>query len=88
MCLKKDRFGLACINTPETYGVKKDSEEYTEGKKSAERLVELIEGKDVVVKTIKDKKGKCGRYIAEIYVDEGNVGDMLVKEGPAKYKDY
>ena len=86
--LEKKRFRFARIDTPETYGVKKDSEEYVEGKKSTERLRELIEGKDFIIKTVKDKKGSFRRYLCEIYVDEGNVGAILVKEGLAKYKDY
>lgn len=41
---------------------------------------------------MKDKKGKYGRYLAEIWLEcEGkyiNVNDLLVAKGYAVYKDY
>jgi micrococcal nuclease len=46
----------------------------------------------VYIHTIKDKKGKYGRYLGDIYVFEnGNficLNDELVLEGHAVYKDY
>ena len=63
-----------------------------------------LDGKQLRIKTDKDKKGKYGRYIAEIlydpeadgYVDLGdtpeealtNLSDALVKEGHATYESY
>lgn len=82
------RVRLQGINTPETYGVKKDSEEYKLGLAAKERLIELIMGKSLTVVTEKDKTGKYGRYIATIYVDEVDVNDTLVKEGHAKEVTY
>ncbi|HFD87662.1 MAG TPA: hypothetical protein ENJ35_08300, partial [Gammaproteobacteria bacterium] len=38
--------------------------------------------------TIKDKKGKYGRYIAEILLDGININDALVSNGYAQYRDY
>ncbi len=83
----KERVRLARINTPETYGVKKDSEEYKAGIKAKERLIELVENKQVAIETIKDKKGKYGRYIAELYVFEEDwfsVNTLLLDEGLAE----
>jgi len=60
----------------------------------------LTEGTKIFVQTIKDKQGKYGRYIAEIFVEspkhpEGsgelffrNLNDELVSLGHAEYKDY
>lgn len=51
-----------------------------------------IEGKRVLVQTIKDKKGKYGRYIAEIWLSENdrwtNINDEMVTHGFALYHDY
>lgn len=62
-----ERFRLIGINTPEIHGVKKDSREYELGMIAKEWLQNKIEGKEVMVRTYKDKKGKYGRYLVEIY---------------------
>ena len=45
-----------------------------------------------MLETKKDKKGKYGRYIGEIWLEteDGyeNINDMLVKNGYAEYKNY
>tara|TARA_R110000796_G_scaffold248124_3_gene374574 strand:- start:172 stop:510 length:339 start_codon:yes stop_codon:yes gene_type:complete len=78
---------LLRINTPEIRG-----EEREQGLISRDRLRELILNEDVIIKTKKDKKGKYGRYLAEIYLEteDGliNVNDWLVIEGLAEYKEY
>ena len=75
------------INTPEVRGV-----ERPEGLKSKQYLIDLIEGKSVVLKTIKDKTGKYGRYLGILYVGEGdswkNINETLVSEGYAIHKTY
>jgi micrococcal nuclease len=83
----KERVRLARIDTPETYGVKKDSEEYKAGMKAKERLEELVKGKEIALETVKDKKGKYGRYLGEIYINDidwTNVNSLLIHEGHAK----
>ena len=83
----KQRIRLARINTPETYGVKKDSEEYKAGMKATKRLRELVEGKEIALETVKDKKGKYGRYLGELYIlekDWTNVNSLLIHEGLAE----
>jgi micrococcal nuclease len=83
----KQRIRLAGIDTPETYGVKKDSKEYAAGMKAKNRLKELIEGKEIAVETVKDKKGKYGRYLGDLYMLQENwicVNNLLVSEGLAK----
>jgi len=87
------RVRLLGIDTPETYGVKKGSEEYKAGILAKEELERLILNKDIIIITEKDKKGKYGRYLARIYTDldensptfdDSCVNDILVKEGFAK----
>ncbi len=73
------------INAPELRG-----SERSEGLKSRDRLRELVLNKEIIIKTIKDKKGKYGRYIAEV-IDintNKNINDQLVEEGLAVYKKY
>lgn len=65
------RLRLAGIDTPETYGVKKDSEEYRAGMAAKNRVLEWMEDVErmVVIKTERDKTGKFGRYLAWVYPD-------------------
>jgi micrococcal nuclease len=80
-------FRLARIDCPEVRGESRE-----EGLKSRDRLRELIMGKDIIIKTIKDRTEKYGRYLAEVYINiddiEVNINDLLVTEGLAIYKDY
>jgi len=40
-------------------------------------------GKTVIIKTIKDRKGKYGRYLTIIYKDGVNINELLIKKGHA-----
>ena len=82
----KIRVRLAGIDTPETYGVKKTSEEYKAGKLATERVKELVLNKAVIIRTTKDSKGKYGRYIADIMFDDDtgtthSLSQVLLQEG-------
>lgn len=79
----KEKLRLHRINAPEMKG-----EDHTRGEKSRDWLRERILHKDVVVRTVHDKKGKYGRYLAEIWHDNENINDLLVTKGLAEYKDY
>lgn len=68
------------INTPEVTGIQKP-----EGLKSKAALVELIEGKTVIIKTEKDRQEKYGRYLATIFLERGdgtilNVNQYLIEQ--------
>ena len=78
-----EKLRLSRINTPEVRG-----KERPQGLISRDWLREKIKGKEVIIKTIKDKKGKFGRYLVEIYFDKININDELVKKGLAEYKQY
>ena len=77
--MHKQKVRLLGINTPEVRG-----EERELGLISRDRLRELIDGKDVVIVTHKDKGGKYGRLLATIYLDGVNINQQLVDEGFAK----
>ena len=74
---------LSGLNTPEIRG-----EEREQGLISRDRLRERILEKDVILKTFKDEKGKYGRYIAEIYLEEENINEWLITEGLAERREY
>lgn len=53
----------------------------------------MINGEDIWIQTIKDKKGKYGRYLAEIWLKDGkdqwiNINDLMVDKGFTEYKEY
>lgn len=78
-----ETFRLFGIDTPEMRG-----EEKEEGTKSRDWLREQILNKEVELETIKDKKGKYGRYLAVIWYNKENINNKLVSKGYAEYKDY
>ena len=62
--------------------------EREQGLISRDRLRDKILDKDIVIKTIKDKSGKYGRYLGIIYFDGVNINDWLVEEGLAVKAEY
>lgn len=70
--VKKDvRVRLVGVNTPEIYSVKKDSEEYQEGMKAKQFVENWIKDNEdkngyVRLATLKSKKGKYGRWLADV----------------------
>lgn len=75
----REKIRLLGINTPEVRGKEK-----LDGLISRDRLRELIDGKDVIIVTHKDKGGKYGRLLATIYLDGVNINQQLVDEGLAE----
>ena len=81
--LHKQRLRLVGINTPEVRGPER------EAGLAASAFVEWrIHGQPVIVKTFKDKKGKYGRWLAEVYYENQenvwvNLNEELVREGHA-----
>jgi micrococcal nuclease len=47
-------------------------------------LRQRILGKVVTIKTSKDKKGKYGRWLGEVFMEEENINQWLITEGYAK----
>ena len=87
MWLRNEKLRLVRINAPEMTGAEKAA-----GTISRDFLRELIDGKEVIIETVKDRRGKYGRYLAEIWIQQGecwiNVNDELVEKGQAEYKEY
>jgi len=85
---RKVRIRLARINAPELRG-----EERSEGIKSRDFLRKMILNKEITLQTIKDRKGKYGRYLGEVWIRDKennliNVNDLLVEKGFAKVLKY
>ncbi len=79
-----EKIRLARINTSELRG-----DEREQGLKSRDYLRELILDKDIFLETIKDKKGKYGRYLGDIWLlneqnEYINVNDKMITEGYAE----
>lgn len=76
----KTKLRLLGIDTPEIRG-----SERPEGLISKARVVELIQDKHVTIVTEKDKTGKYGRYLADIYTEDGtHINALLLEEGLAE----
>jgi len=80
--IKKQKIRLLGINAPEVRGSSRSS-----GIISRDALRSRILNKKVTLKTFKDKKGKFGRWLGEIWIDDECINDWLLNEGYAsKYK--
>ena len=77
--IRKQKIRLLGINTPEVRGPEKP-----QGIISRDALRQRILGKVVTIKTSKDKKGKYGRWLGEVFVEEENINQWLITEGYAK----
>ena len=77
--LHKCRVRLYAIDTPESRTRNKD--EKARGKMATAFLKEAIEdGEKVVIQTkLKDSKGKYGRVLGDVVVDDVNINQLMVK---------
>ena len=76
------------INAPEMRGPERE-----QGRVSRDFLRGKINRKEVLIETIKDKKGKYGRFIVEIWLEDVsgelvNINDLMVETGHAVYKEF
>ena len=81
-CIQK-KIRLFGINTPEIRGESREK-----GLESKKKLIDLIKDKDIKLYSIRDKKGKYGRWLGILYVDNKNINKILVDEGYAKIVMY
>ena len=86
--VRGEKIRLMRIDAPEVRGKSR-----TKGLRSRDYLRDLILDKEIIIGTFKDKKGKYGRYLGEIWLnmdgkDYVNVNDLLVKKKFAVYKKY
>ena len=75
MKMNKVKLRLYGIDTPETYRPS-CNEEKEHGMAAKHFVSDMCFGKDVMIKTYRDKQGKYGRYLADVIVD----GKSLVQE--------
>jgi endonuclease YncB( thermonuclease family) len=80
----KRRIRMYGINAPESRT--RDLEEKARGLASKERLTEIVDNDDIIMKS--HGKGKYGRVLGELFIKKENeyisVNETLVKEGFAK----
>ncbi len=86
--VRGEKLRLHRINTPELRGA-----DEVRGKAARDHLKSLVEGKAALLQTIKDRREKYGRYLAEIWLEQPNaillnVNDAMVGAGHARYQEY
>ena len=67
------------IDTPELRGSERE-----EGLKVRDILREMILDQEVIINTYKDKQGKYGRYLANIFLNGIDINEWLLDNGHAK----
>ena len=77
--LHNQKIRLVRINAPEIRG-----EQREKGLVSRDALRNKISNKWIIVKTQKDKKGKWGRWLGEIWLEDKCINDWLISEGLAE----
>lgn len=75
---KNQNVRLYGINAPELKGITKESAIL-----SKQRLTQLLDGQNIIIETLKDKKGKYGRWLGKIYVNDSLINDILINENLA-----
>ena len=73
------RLRLNGIDTMETHD--KDSVKKELGLKAKSRVIELLLNKDVTLQSF--KTDKYGRYLADVYINDINVSELLITENLA-----
>ena len=80
--IHEEKIRLARINAPELRGAEK-----AKGIESRDFLRNLILDKDIVLQTQKDRQGKYGRYLGEIWLEMNgdwvNINDLMLKNDMA-----
>ena len=81
--IRKEKIRLARINAPELRGP-----ERPRWLEARDYLRKLVLNKNIILQTIKDRKGKYGRYLGELWLEQNgrwiNGNDRLVQEGLAR----
>ncbi len=82
--IEGEKIRLACIDTPELKGKKANP---TEGKRARDFLNQLVSNKKVSIRRI--TKDRFGRTVAELFKNDINVQEIIVKKRYGKiYKRY
>ena len=72
------RVRLYGIDTPESRT--RDKDEKARGLISKDFLKSYLDKGGVVIRTRKDKKGKFGRILGEMIVEDTNINELMIKE--------
>ena len=85
--VRDEKLRLHAINAPELRrygaGAAVSDEEKRAGAAAKAALADLIEGREVTLCTIKDGKGKYGRYLARIFLGDLYVNQWMIDQGHA-----
>ena len=85
--IRGEKIRLYRINAPELTG-----KDRPRGLAARDHLRSLLLDKDIILETIKDKRGKYGRYLGELWIAQDgamqNINDAMVAAGHAKYQSY
>lgn len=81
----KIRIRLKDIDTPETWRPKSEAER-EHGEEATKFVKNLIENKNVIIKTY--KQGIYNRYIADVFVNDRNLGTLLIEANLVKRNSY
>lgn len=80
---KREIIRLARIDTPEIRGEEREAGLISRDWLRERLYVAFETNKNITIRTNKDRKGRYGRYIGEVFVDEQNINDELLNEGLA-----
>lgn len=81
--LHGEKLRLYGIDAPEMRG-----KDRPRGIVSRDWLRQRILGREVLIHTIRDKRGKYGRYLVRIYLDGKDINEELVANGLAIHRQY
>lgn len=81
--LKGQKIRLYGINTPEVRGESRER-----GEAVRNWLAGRILGREIVLATHRDAKGKYGRWLGSVYLDGVNLNQQLLDEGMAEVPGY
>ena len=84
---KLEKIRLARIDTPEIRGDERQAGLVSRDWLRERLYIAFETDKRITIRTNKDHKGRYGRYIGEVFIDEHNINDELMAEGLAvEYK--
>lgn len=83
----KERLRIFDYDAPETWRPKTAAEKQ-HGLEATSQAKILLEENHVLIRTHSDKKGKYGRYLAEIECSEGDYATVMKRDGFSKRESY
>ncbi len=81
---KLEKLRLAFIDAPEIRGDEREQGLVSRDWLRNELYTAVEKGTDIIIKTFRDRKGKYGRYIAEIFIDGISINQKMIQEDLAE----